>query len=74
MTVSNVMIETDSKTLVVALQALNVPYNQFGDLVSECKCKNLLSNNSDYVVSFIKRRANMVVLEPPYIILSPYVL
>jgi hypothetical protein len=52
------MFEKDNKTLVAALQAHNVPCNEFSDLVSECK--SLLSCNSDYVVSFIRRQANKV--------------
>jgi len=54
----NVMFEMKSKTLVAALQALNVPCNEFSDLVSECK--SLLFSNSDYVVSFIIRQTTRV--------------
>jgi len=52
------MFETDSKTLVAMFQAPNVSCNEFGDLVYECK--SLLSTNFVYVVSFIRRQANMI--------------
>jgi hypothetical protein len=43
---------------VDALSVHNVPLNEFGDLVSECK--SLLFSNSDYVVSFVRRQMNRV--------------
>jgi hypothetical protein len=54
----NVTFETDIKTLVDTLLARNIPRNEFGDLVFECK--SLLCSNIDHVVSFIIRQANMV--------------
>ena len=54
----NVTFETDIKTLVDTLSAHNVPLNEFGDPVFECK--SLLFSNSDYVVSFVRRQSNRV--------------
>jgi len=54
----NVTFKTDSKTMVDALLARNIPSNEFGDLVFECK--SLLNSNLDYVVSFVWRQANKV--------------
>jgi ribonuclease HI len=52
----HVLFETDSMSLVNALNTSNTPLNEFGDLVLQCK--NLLLNNSDFVVSFVRRQAN----------------
>jgi ribonuclease HI len=54
----HVAFETDSKLLVDLLGNTNLPLNEIGDLVSECK--TLLLSNPDYVVSFIRRQANSV--------------
>ena len=52
------MFETDCKTLVEALISQIVSTNEFGDLVF--RCRSLVANNPDSVVSFIRRLANKV--------------
>jgi ribonuclease HI len=53
-----VWFEIDSRSLVNALNTSNTPLNEFWDLVFQCK--NLLLNNPDFVVSFVRRQANKV--------------
>jgi len=64
----NVTFETDSKTMVVVLQTLDVLCYEFSDLVFEFK--SLLSSNSDYGMSFIRKQLNRVLLEMSYLILT----
>jgi len=63
-----VMFETDNKILVDLLKSTNPPINEIGDLVFEGK--TLLLNNSDYVVSFVRRQANKVAHNISRVVLS----
>jgi len=53
-----VWFETDCKAISDALATTNIPQNEFGDLISQCK--SLLINKTDFVVSHIRRQANKV--------------
>ncbi|GAU10454.1 hypothetical protein TSUD_423510, partial [Trifolium subterraneum] len=53
-----VFFETDCKLVVDALYSHSAPQNELGDIIS--LCKNLLSTNNNYVVSFVRRQANKV--------------
>jgi len=55
-----VRFETDCKTIPDALSLNNIPQNEFGDLISQRK--SLLLNKPDFVVSYVRRQANRVVL------------
>jgi len=78
MTISNgfhsIWFETDCKLLADALSSSTVPNTEFGDLVSQCRI--LLSTNSDFIVSFIKRQVYKVAdsiarsLEHPHLTLT----
>jgi len=54
----SVWFEIDRKLLADALSSSTVPNTEFGDLVSQCRI--LLSTNSDFTMSFVKRQANKV--------------
>jgi len=43
--------ETDCKTIHDALSVNNIPQNELGDLISQCK--SLLLNRPDFVVSYV---------------------
>jgi ribonuclease HI len=53
-----VIFETDCKTIPDALSVNNIPENEFGDLIFQCK--SLLLNRPDFVVSYVRRQANRV--------------
>jgi len=49
----------DCKTIPDALSVNNIPQNEFDDLISQCK--RLLVNRPNFVVSYVRRKANRVV-------------
>ncbi|GAU14523.1 hypothetical protein TSUD_250650 [Trifolium subterraneum] len=54
----NVLFETDSKGVVNAIQHLQGGLSEFSSMI--CHIKNVLQFQQNFVVSFIKRQANMV--------------
>jgi len=62
-----VWVETDRKAISDALATTNIPQNEFGDIISQCK--SLLINRTDFVVLHI--RLLIVSLELPYLTLAP---
>jgi len=48
-----VEFETDCKPVADALSLPTTPHSELGDIISQCK--SLIANNSDYVVSFVRR-------------------
>lgn len=53
-----IRFETDCKSIPDALSVNNIPQNEFGDLISQCK--SFLLNRADFVVSYVRRQANRV--------------
>jgi len=53
-----VWFETDCKAISDALATTNIPQNEFGDLIFQCK--SLLINRTDFVVLHIRRQTNKV--------------
>ena len=54
----SVHFETDNKTLVDAVHSNSTHINEFGDIVSQWK--DILTTNTDFKVSYIRRQANRV--------------
>jgi ribonuclease HI len=56
--ITHVIFETDSKSVVDAIQKLSSGFSEFSAII--CNIQNVLSRNPNFVVKFIKRQANMV--------------
>jgi ribonuclease HI len=56
--ISQVIFETDSKCVGDAIHALRVGTSEFSSLIHNIN--NVLTTNSNFVVKFVKRQANMV--------------
>ncbi|CAJ2633313.1 uncharacterized protein LOC123892252 [Trifolium pratense] len=56
--ISNVIFETDSKSVVDAIHNIKSGSSDFSSLI--CHVKHVLLSNPNFVVKFIKRQANMV--------------
>jgi ribonuclease HI len=63
-----VLFETDSRLVVTTLNTSNIPLNEFGNLVIQCKI--LLLNNPDFIVSFVRRQTNKVAYSIARVALS----
>jgi ribonuclease HI len=55
---SQVIIETDSKGLVDAIQHIHVGNSEFSSIV--CQINNILLLNPNFLVRFVKRQANII--------------
>jgi ribonuclease HI len=55
---SHVIFETDSKNVVDAIHNLRLGISEFSSII--CNIRNVLSQNQNFVVKFVKRQANMV--------------
>ena len=53
-----VQFETYIKVLVDAIHNNSVHLNEFGDIISQCR--NILSTNPDFRVSYVRRQENRV--------------
>jgi ribonuclease HI len=56
--ITHVIVETDSKSVVDAIQHVRGGSSEFSFLISQIN--NILSCNPNFVVKFVKRQANMV--------------
>jgi ribonuclease HI len=56
--ISHVIVETDSKSLVDAIQHLRDGVSEFSHIV--CNINNVLLANPNFLVRFVKRQTNLV--------------
>lgn len=55
---SSVIFESDCKVIVDLVNSHQVPQNEIGDIISNCK--NLLSSHTGFVVNHVRRQGNKV--------------